>query len=115
MSAIFKGLVFGLALFFVCSGWASNAAAYPDHAESTLTDVTVHVAWLPDYATVDAACAALDGEIADGTILACYYPPDHLIIAVEPTSFNDHFNLSIIGHEFWHALGAKHPEIRSGH
>lgn len=84
-------------------------AAYPDHAESTRTDVTVHVVWVKSYAEADAICAAIAGETARGTILACYAVATQTIYAVQPTSFNDQFGLMVLGHEFWHALGADHP------
>lgn len=117
MSRALVGLLLGVALF---SGPAAQLAQpapvgvqdihhYPPSAKSTQTTVTVNVVWLPDQATVDAVCSGLAGEPATGNTLACYSTPSNVIYAVEPTSFNDHFNLMILGHEFWHALGATHP------
>lgn len=104
MKHLITGLVLsGLALF----SFASDH--YPPHAKSTRTDVTVHVRWIPDHATLDLLCAFLMDELAEGRILACFDRSTTTIYAVEPSSFNDLLHLSILGHEFWHALGAEHP------
>jgi hypothetical protein len=67
--------------------------------------------WLPTLKDANAACAAQIGADPTTTrIYACYNSDSHIIYAVEPTSFNDHFGLEVLGHEFWHALGATHPE-----
>lgn len=108
MTRFLIGLLFGVALFFAYINHA-YAAKYPDEAKSTLKDVTVHVMWYPDYGTVDLVCSYIAGSKPEGTILACYEYATSTIHAVEPSSFNDQFNLMILGHEFWHALGATHP------
>lgn len=102
-----KHLITGLAL----AGLAlfSSAAQYPDHAQSTRTTTTVHIVWLPDFETADLVCGYIGGVPSSGTILACYVYSTQTIYAVQPTSFNDQFHLMILGHEFWHALGAEHP------
>lgn len=99
------GLALGLALF----SFAAAEGKYPDHAEATRTVTIVRVQWVADYAAADAACSALDNTPAEGKILACFHPATSTIIAVQPSSFNDWQNLAILGHEFWHALGASHP------
>lgn len=87
----------------------SFAAHYPDRAKSTETTVIVNVVWYETREAVDAACAKMSGTEPEGNILACYNYRTSTIHAVEPTSFNDLFGLTILGHEFWHALGATHP------
>lgn len=105
MKALLAGLLFGVALF----SSASNAAQYPDSAKSTRNTVTVNVVWMTDHDEVDAICSAFAGIEPKGTIRGCYLPSNNVIYVVEPTSFNDHYHLLILGHEFWHALGADHP------
>lgn len=82
---------------------------YPDSAKSYKTQVTVSVIWAESLVQADQLCSYLAGEEPTGAILACYHIPSSTIIAVEPKSFNDSFHLMILGHEFWHALGAEHP------
>lgn len=102
---LLTGLLFGVALFSV-----SASAKYPDEAHSTKDTTTVHVVWLPDHRTVDIVCSFFGRDKPTGNILACYLSSTSTIYAVEPKSFNDDFALMILGHEFWHALGAEHPE-----
>lgn len=102
VNRLIAGLLFGVALF-------SSAAQYPNRAQATRTTVTVNVVWLPDFATANQVCGMLGQPAPTGTILACYHPASNTIYAVQPTSFNDEFHLTILGHEFWHALGAEHP------
>jgi len=106
MTRFLLGLLFGVALFSL----HASAAPYPDKAQSTVTTTTVHVVWVKDYKTADFVCSIVQGEKPTGNILACYFPAYSAIVAVEPTSFNDYQHLMILGHEFWHALGAQHPE-----
>ena len=91
------------------SAFIAQAQQYPDHAQSTRTTVIVKVIWYETRAAVDIACSELREEPAEGNILACYDPRTRTIHAVEPVSFNDLLGLTILGHEFWHALGAEHP------
>lgn len=107
-----KKLLFGVAFFLsTISAFATNH--YPDSAKSTRTTVTVHIIWMPNYQAVNHYCSFLSGQPipTDGVIVGCYFPSTSTIIAVEPESFNDTKRLEILGHEFWHALGAQHPEI----
>lgn len=87
---------------------SSFAGQYPDEAKSTRTSVVVTVVWGTPTET-DAICAHLSGEKAEGNIYGCFDPRTFTIYTPEPTSFNDHWRLLILGHEFWHALGASHP------
>lgn len=110
MLALVKKLLLGAAFFMPLLGLA---AQYPDHAKSTRTTVTVHVVWMPSYRAVTVWCSFLNGEPPPerGMIVGCYHRLTSTIYAVEPKNFNDHEKLEILGHEFWHALGAEHPEI----
>lgn len=99
------GLLFGVAL----SLSASATGHYPPTATATKTVVTVRVIWLDSFQHVDAFCSWLAHETPQQNILGCYDPSTVTIFAVQPTSFNDARKLEILGHEFWHALGAQHP------
>ena len=88
---------------------SAHAVQYPDSAKSTETTITVHIVWMPTYEAVDKACSALGNTPPEGTIVGCYHPASKTIFAVEPANFNDYPKLVILGHEFWHALGAEHP------
>jgi len=97
-------LLFGVAFLLALT---ANADQYPDHAKSTRTTVTVNIIWLPTFEAVHAICTFMH-ETQQG-VVGCFNPATNTIYAVEPESFNDHFHLEILGHEFWHALGAQHP------
>lgn len=112
MLALAKKLLFGVAFFL--SLLPAFAGKYPDEAHSTRTTVTVHVVWLPSYNAVTHLCSWIGNEPPPelpSIILGCYERSTRTIYAVQPKSFNDHERLHILGHEFWHALGAEHPEI----
>lgn len=104
-----KRLLFGVAFFFaaICQSGDAPTGQYPDSARSTKTTVTVNVIWVKNFEAVDAICSMMMQP--KGQIVGCYNPLTHTIIAVEPINFNDHYALEILGHEFWHALGAMHP------
>lgn len=102
-------LLFGAAFF--SSAWATSH--YPDEAHATRRTVIVRVEWMADQAEADRVCSKLAGEQPTGKILACYMPSNGTIYAVQPKSFNDLYGLMILGHEFWHALGAEHPEEKA--
>lgn len=88
-------------------GWSEY---YPDRAESDRTDITIHIIWLKNYAEVSRACSELEGIYPPKSIIyGCYFRMANTIYAVQPESFNDYEHLVILGHEFWHALGAEHP------
>ena len=107
-----KKLLFGVA-FFLLALHSFAAGKYPDSAKSTRTTVTVHIIWLPSFNAVNHLCSFLAGHPipTDGIIVGCYEPQSQTIFAVEPKNFDDSTRLEILGHEFWHALGASHPEI----
>lgn len=109
-ASLLKKLLCGVAFLLALQGLAGQ---YPDEAKSTQTTVTVHVVWLPSYKAVNQFCSFLMGQPppTDGMIVGCYNPMNNTIYAVEPKNFNDKQRLEILGHEFWHALGAEHPEI----
>lgn len=103
-----KPLLLGAAFLLPALSFAQMQ--YPDHAQSTQTGgIVVSVKFLPDFDYVDAICSFLAGIPPSGSILGCFDPASRTIYAVEPTSFNDEYRLMILGHEFWHALGADHP------
>ncbi len=108
MPALIKKLLFGVAFFLSIP---ALAAQYPEEAKSTRTTVTVHVVWLRSFDAVNHFCSFLmDQPIpTDGVIVGCYDDSTKTIYAVEPGNFNDEKRLEILGHEFWHALGASHP------
>lgn len=94
--------------FFLLATLA-HADQYPDSAGSTQVRVTVTVVWLKDFEAVDTVCSALGWAKPGNDIVGCYHPATQTIYAVQPTNFNDYLHLTILGHEFWHALGAEHP------
>lgn len=109
MAPTIKKLLLGAAFLLPVAALADQ---YPNSAGSTRTTVTVNVVWLPTTKLVSAVCAFLMEKPASDSIqyLACYNPKTATIYAVEPRSFNDIQHLETLGHEFWHALGAVHPE-----
>lgn len=83
---------------------------YPEHAKSTAKAVIVRIQWHDTFADVNAACEAIGAAPVPGeSIVGCFDHETGTIHAVEPANFNDEFRLMILGHEFWHALGATHP------
>ena len=109
MPFLFKRLLLtGGAVLLSTAVVASNH--YPPQAKSNLTTVTVNIVWLPSFRAVTAFCEYLDHQSHDrGQILGCFDPRTNTIYAVEPANFNDTLRLEVLGHEFWHALGAMHP------
>ena len=105
------GVFFILSLFsnLIVADEAVGPYGYPLHAKSTDTTITVNVIWKQNVKDVDSICNELGGKKPTGTIIGCYDYNTKTIYAVEPTSFNDEPRLFILGHEFWHALGAEHP------
>lgn len=112
--ATFGKLLFGAAFLLsscvTVSGITKTAPPqYPEHAKSTRTSVTVTVVWMDNFRAVNAVCTYLM-QAPQRAIVGCFDPSTNTIYAVEPASFNDATRLEILGHEFWHALGAVHPE-----
>lgn len=107
-----KGLLCGVAFFssFAFATAPQPIAQYPEHAGATETTVTVHIIWMPSIEAVNAFCGLWEPG-HPGTIVGCYNSLTHTIYAVQPENFNDHFLLEVLGHEFWHSLGAEHPAL----
>lgn len=109
LQAIQAGMKYALLLacFLALPAHADDARLprYPDTARATRTEVTVKVHW-GTQEEVSALCRLYD-PARRPSITACYY--GGTIYAVQPTNFNDTDRLMILGHEFWHALGATHP------
>jgi hypothetical protein len=106
-----KLLLIGVA-FFMAIPLVSASGQYPNEAKSTRTTVTVHVVWLPSLQAVNHFCSFLMDRkppTPPSMIVGCFDPSSDTIYAAEPRSFNDEYRLEILGHEFWHALGAEHP------
>lgn len=106
-----KRLLCGVAFLLPVGLLSAPQGQYPDAAKSNKTTVTVHIVWLPNFAAVNAMCGFLAQTPVERAIVGCYNPKTNTIYAVEPENFNDHFRLEILGHEFWHALGAEHPAL----
>lgn len=96
-----------LACFFAPLALADDARLprYPDSASATRTEVTVRVHF-GTQEEISTLCRFYD-PARRNAITSCYFAGT--IYAVQPTSFNDTTRLMILGHEFWHALGATHP------
>lgn len=104
-----KKLLFGAAFLLLMNHlWAGM---YPDEAHATKSTVTVHIVWMPTFKATDAFCQLSMPPKGDKdlTTVGCFDSHTNTIYAVQPSNFNDHFHLEILGHEFWHALGAEHP------
>lgn len=108
LSSTLTRLLFGVAFFSSVLAADAPPGVYPDSAKSTKTTVTVHVVWLPTFEAVHSICTI---QLAEQGVVGCFNPATNTIYAVEPVNFNDHFKLEILGHEFWHALGAQHPAL----
>lgn len=109
--SIAKRLLLGVA-FFSLSAWSQQPEIrhYPVTTKSTTSIATVAVVWLPSFKVANEICAFMAGvDPATTEIYACYNRDSNIIYTVEPADFNDHFLLEVLGHEFWHALGATHP------
>lgn len=100
---------FGGAFFCLLLTLSSYAGPYKNTIRGERSSTTVTVVWLEPEA-VDAFCSHLMGLPASGHILACYNTATGTIFTPEPASFEDHYRLMLLGHEFWHALGAEHPD-----
>jgi uncharacterized lipoprotein NlpE involved in copper resistance len=92
---------------------------YKTTSKDRWEDATVHVNWVRDQTALNEKCQSFaakytgnhpaqfgactlvvsDGKSSTGT---CE------IYAIRPRSFNDNANLRVLGHEFWHCLGATH-------
>lgn len=82
--------------------WAALPVPYKWFSPPTKTKVCVQVQWVTPQKAAD---------ICKGGS-ACWFPSatghHDLIVATQPKDFNDEWALMILGHELFHALGAKH-------
>lgn len=84
-----------------------NFVQYPEEAKATKNVVVVRVVFM-EPEEVNKFCN--DGVVSEEyVILGCFDPKTSTIYTPEPKNFNDYERLTILGHEFWHALGAEHP------
>jgi hypothetical protein len=105
---------FGAALASVLSFSIALAPILVNAAEqatltqrATVKQTTVYVQWVRNKAEGNRICASkgapeYSGACAYGTTDSCN------IVAIQPRDFNDTEALAVLGHEFWHCLGAKH-------
>lgn len=105
---------FGGVFFCLFTALSAVAGPYANTIKgpTQITTVTVTVVWLEPTA-VDAVCSFLLGVPAAQKLAGCYNPLTKTIYAPEPRSFEDYYRLMLLGHEFWHALGADHPDINA--
>lgn len=84
---------------------AAEQAALTQRA--TVKTTTVYIQWVRNKAEGNRVCVSkgapeYSGACAYGTTDSCN------IVAIQPKDFNDTEALAVLGHEFWHCLGAKH-------
>ena len=94
MAVMFAALIYGASELL--------AAGYRWYQPPTKTQVNAQVRWV---GVEEARAVCKGGE-------ACYFESAtgnaDLIVAVQPKDFNDERRIMILGHEFFHALGAQH-------
>lgn len=79
---------------------------YPATSQSTKNVVFVRVQWMsPEEVNVFCNNGVKSEEYI---FLGCFDPSNNTLYVPEPRNFNDYERLEILGHEFWHALGAEH-------
>jgi hypothetical protein len=110
LSSTFGKLLFGAAFLLSACQAIPAKPFYGPGSKSLRTTVTVNVVWMPSFKAVHAVCALLIGHEPKNGYVGCFDPKTQTLYAVEPRDFNDSNALEILGHEFWHALGADHPE-----
>ena len=80
--------------------------------KSTRNQVLVRVVWMQSFEEAQERCIKDgDAQVSPGMrIMGCYIEreKEKVIYAVEPAGFDDYDKLIVLGHEFWHALGANH-------
>ena len=78
----------------------------PLTVKSSIPEVTVKVNWVQSVDQISQACGA-NNRLLYGC--AYSYPGNRCeIYVIEPRDFNDIALLAMLGHEFWHCLGARH-------
>ena len=70
---------------------------------------------VPDFATLQARCHAMNAALTNAGACSRYYPPSEpgkpatlLLVALEPADFNDVTALANYGHELGHGRGWVH-------
>lgn len=102
-----------LVLFVFLTG-CYNITKYPEQQEtitkSIITLTEVKIVWHKDIDDIGKSCK----ELPKGNFYGCAIVFANseksicIIHAIEPNNFNDLVKLQILGHEFWHCLGARH-------
>lgn len=73
--------------------------------KSSLTEVTVAVKWVKTVDQLNSVCGS-PNRLTYGCAISL---GNHCTIhVIEPRDFNDVPLLAMLGHEFWHCLGARH-------
>lgn len=105
LGACFASVIsISLALTPILANAAEQAALIQ---RATVKQTTVYIRWVNTKAEANRICASkgapeYSGACAYGTTDSCN------IVAIQPKDFNDTAALAVLGHEFWHCLGAKH-------
>lgn len=87
---------------------------YPEQqdtiSKSTITHTEVRVIWHKSVDEINAACRFKTNRItyACASVFIQNQRSICLIHTIEPNDFTDQVRLMILGHEFWHCLGARH-------
>lgn len=94
--------------------FAIGGCAATDAPHATREHASVTIRWMHTDAAADAECrrgAKQYGvRLGDGDVLGCASMVDGqcIIVAVQPTSFDDRARMGTLGHELLHCLGASH-------
>lgn len=111
-----------LILALALSSWVY--AFYPQQPQlihgPTVKHTEVEVIWHKDFAEITQVCSGIPAYLFPGVIYGCshvepvttWWGEDKgtvcTIHVLVPKDFNDEFNLTTLGHEFFHCLGAEH-------
>lgn len=73
--------------------------------KSSLTEVRVSVNWVKSVDQLNSLC-----RVPDKIVYGCAFSYENYckIHVIEPRDFDDIALLAMLGHEFWHCLGARH-------
>lgn len=82
----------------------------PTITKSTTTTVKVYVQWHESVDSITKACSDNKNILIYGCAVSFTSKENSICIihAMEPKNFSDAPKLAILGHEFWHCLGARH-------
>lgn len=87
---------------------------YPEQqhtiSKSTITHTEVKVIWHKDVDEMPKECKRFSNATLYGCAMVFKNEKKSVCIlhAIEPNNFNDTAKLAVLGHEFWHCLGARH-------